>query len=642
MAALDFEPSGLSTFIGPNNAGKSALLSALDMVGGLLVPGPLRFAGTAANPEIQAVFTFDETERRRLAETIEAVHREEAAAATEGAVYTLSDVRDNLDRLGLIRIAVLRSDGHQWPVAELTPQGGGGAAARTVDWGTWLGAWPNKPELPQGTQISGSPMARYLEGEHGPNTLPSMLLAWRRGFYHFRSPRLGAADRVTSTENHDYLQPTGANLGNYLQWLRGNREQHWQRIRETMTALVPDVGTLQIRAELNRAEVGFEAPGLGFVNIKDAGTGVEQLLLTIAVGQTTAANMLIVEEPETNLHPGAQRQLMKHLVDWSHHRPVLIATHSPIVMDAGLPGRLYEVSRSDITSSVRQLQGQTDIAELLTRIGTRFSDILGSDRVLVVEGPSDGPILEAWFSELTTRSEVALVPGGGGAGVWHMGLMEQVSAAADRLPRPVLYLRDRDELSNRNLARLEKLPAVRVLRRRELENYLLHPAAIAAVLAARRPAAAAPNSEDVAAAIRKAADDLRSRVIVSRVVENAECLSRLDMVTSDERKALFRAEDPVTELATVATAKLSGRLEFLEACVREAFDKETAWVAEHWPEEWELLVPGADVLSAVFEHVGGYSKDIDGPEIARAMGGPPEEIANIIGPFLARGANHDK
>jgi energy-coupling factor transporter ATP-binding protein EcfA2 len=635
-AELDFEPKGLSVVIGPNNSGKSALLSALDMVGGQPVEGQLPFAGSAASPEIRAFFAFDADERQQLTETVAPQFQDEAKAATDGAVYTFSDVRDGLPRLGVIQIAVVRSDGHQWPIADLAlhPVAPGYGTIQTVDWSNWLHDWPDKLELRQGVQLGGN-VTRDLE-RGDPGSLPAMLAIWRLGFYHFRSLRPGTSGRTTSTEHHPSLQSTGVDLVNYLQWLRGHREDDWGKIRETMRELIPDVGRLQIRAAGNQAEVGFEAQGLGFVNIKDAGTGVEQLLLTITAGQTAAAGMLLHEEPETNLHPGAQRLLMRHIVEWSERRPVVLATHSAVIMDAALRGRVYEVSRAGISSTVRPVRGRTDVADLLSRLGTRFSDILGSERVLIVEGDTDGAILDSWFPELQSHSTVSVVPGGGGAGVWHMQLMEDVTEAADQLPRPVVFLRDRDELTDRDLARLAGLSAVRVLSRRELENYLLNPAAIATVLAERPHVTPAPNPDDVALAIREAADALRDRVVISRVLENADCMSRLTPVSSHERENLFHATDPLAALLTLVHGKLASRLESLEACLREAFDKETAQVARHWEDGWEAIVPGADVLSAVFGPYGGYSKSVDGPKIATAIGRPPDEIANIIRGFLDR------
>lgn len=634
LAELTFGSSGLTVVTGPNNSGKTALLSALAMVGGQPVEGPLGFAGGVGQPEVQAFYTVDPSERQRLAESVDEAHRGEAVEAIVGSVFTFGEGHDNAARLAIVGIAVVRSDGQRWPVAEvqLAPGGSGSGSVRLVDWGSWLNAWPDKPTPNQ--SISGG-VSRYLEQDLGPTTLPRALTEWRSGFYHFRSLRTGARGRKGTSAGEPTLESTGSNLHNHLLWLRGHREDDWERIRATMRDLIPDVGRLQVRVAGGESEAGFEVPGLGFINIKDAGTGVEQLLLTMVVGQTAAASMLIVEEPETNLHPGAQRQLMRHLVEWSKHRPVIIATHSPVIIDSAPGARLYEVSRHAGASTVRPIQRDVEMSDLLSRLGVRFSDVLGSERVLVVEGPRDKTILEVWFPELESHSTVAVVPGGGGGGVWHMQLMEDVSRAADHLPRPVLYLRDRDELSDRDLTRLAKLRAVAVLPRRELENYLLEPAAISSVLAARRPEMSAPKPEDVAVAIRAAADGLRGRVIVSRVLENAECLRRLIPVVTRERLAIFHAADPARALLNLVRAKLESNLESLEGCIRQAFESETAWVTERWPAEWQAIVPGADVLAEVFALHGGYSKDIDGRLIARAIAEPPKEIADTVRRFLA-------
>jgi hypothetical protein len=48
------------------------------------------------------------------------------------------------------------------------------------------------------------------------------------------------------------------------------------------------------------------ASSAGELNLKDLGTGVEQLLMTLVVGLTEQAPLtLLIEEPETNLNPMA-------------------------------------------------------------------------------------------------------------------------------------------------------------------------------------------------------------------------------------------------------------------------------------------------------------------------------------------------
>ncbi len=636
-ATMTLANTGMFVVVGPNNSGKTSLLSAVDMIGGRNVEGPLSHRPP---PTLKAIveghFTFNDDERPLFEMSVSSEHRSEVAGQFTGAVFTLTEVNDDEPRLAVTGIEVVGRDGHRWPVAELVSQGGASASINQVPWGEWLGAWPEKPQLSQG--MSGSPLTRHLEQAHGPTVLPEWLVHWRSGHYHFRSLRTGASARVGTTHADDHLEPTGANLVNFLLWLRGHREADWDSIRAIMSDLVPGVGRLQTRAAGQTAQVGFETRG-GFLNIKDAGTGVEQLLLTIVAGRTSAHSMLVIEEPETNLHPAAQRQVVEHLREWSHGRPIVIATHSPVFMDAASDAWIYEVHRARGRSLVRTIAGRDDeLALLLSRLGVRHSDLLGSDRVLLVEGVTDGPIFTAWFPQLAKRSAVAVVAGGGGAGVWQLILMKTVAEIADRIARPLLYIRDRDELSDRDMKRLADRPSVVVLSRRELENYLLDENAIVSVLNARSGTQARLDATEVAVAMRTAADRLKVRVIRSRALQAAECLQRMIPVTTAERARLLACQldedEFLAALVTGVRGKLNDRLETLESCVKDALAQERTAVDGMWNEHWRDLVPGADVLASVFIPHGGYSKRIDGPAIAAAMEEPPAELRTIVDAFL--------
>ena len=633
-AELDLGVRGVVIVTGANNAGKTALLAALDMVGGLTIEAPLRFAGAPKPAVVRARFEFSDSERQALAARLELPARDQAAAEYMGALYTLTEVEDPYQRLAITEVEILGAGGQRTPVARITPTSPGNGSYTSVDWPTWLASWPDKPSLPGSSQSSGN-VLRNLEGDHGPLTLTRALIEWKTGYYHFRALRTGATNRVSTTDFSRHLDPTGANLINHLSWLKGNIEDAWERIRTTMQELIPDIGRLQVRGEASQAEVGFETAATGFVNVKDAGTGVEQLLLTIVVGQTSAASMLVVEEPETNLHPGAQRQLMAHLDEWSNSRPVIVATHSPLIIDSQPGGAIYEVTRSSGRSAVARVHEDQEVTALLKSLGVRSSDVLGSNRILVVEGKTDQAILEEWFPSLRSRNSVAVVPGGGGGGVWQIHLMEAVSSRANRLPRPMMYLRDRDELGDRDLDRLAHMPVVRILARREIENYLLDVTALAAELTER--SGKAVSESEIANELKQVADGFRDRVVLGRVLENAPCLQRLRPVEAEERRQLLKAPDLVVALLELVRPKLQGRIGDLEQCLRDQFEVQSQLVVARWVPDWADLVPGADVLVAVFQRHGlGYSKEIDGAAIARRMGAAPAELVEILGTFLGQ------
>lgn len=124
---------------------------------------------------------------------------------------------------------------------------------------------------------------------------------------------------------------------------------------------------------------------------------------------------LFLEEPESHLHAGAQRFLMEHL--YSGSRQIFISTHSPTFVNTSRPRSLYRVTYSDERTRVDRVEDAQGLGDVLEDIGARNSDVLLSDAVLFVEGPSDGNVMHVWGESLgtnLTESNVTVLPMGGG------------------------------------------------------------------------------------------------------------------------------------------------------------------------------------------------------------------------------------
>jgi hypothetical protein len=95
---------------------------------------------------------------------------------------------------------------------------------------------------------------------------------------------------------------------------------------------------------------------------------------------------------------------------------------------------------------------------------------------------------------------VAILRGRGDDNARHADQLAEWLVGTDRAGlRRVLYLRDRDELAPSVLARLASSGTVHVLKRREIENYLLDPAAIAEAIGPTvPPGAPVPEVTEIA------------------------------------------------------------------------------------------------------------------------------------------------
>src|SRR5439155_26348796 len=98
---------------------------------------------------------------------------------------------------------------------------------------------------------------------------------------------------------------------------------------------------------------------------------------------------------------------------------------------------------------------------VLQGIGSRNSDVLLSDAVLFVEGPSDASVVRVWSEVLNinlAERNVALIPMGGGEDLDRTGRVrsEVLAGISERAPVQHLFLIDRDERSRAELLELWK------------------------------------------------------------------------------------------------------------------------------------------------------------------------------------------
>jgi hypothetical protein len=216
------------------------------------------------------------------------------------------------------------------------------------------------------------------------------------------------------------------------------------------------------------------------------------------------------------------------------------------------------------------------------------------DHLLFVEGPSDESVLRelgATLGSEVMRGSVGFVHMGGTRNFAYYAADHILDFLARRRVR-LWFLVDRDEADDeevvRMTARLGARASLKVLERRELENYLLDPAALRAFVSEKReaaglPVAGAPDEAAVAATLNEVAVGLRDEVVRlqlgKRLLSSIHLGSRRMVGTPNER-----IEQAITDLQE--------RLRTLEP-TRQAIEGE---MAVGWPESALALVPGSLIL----------------------------------------------
>jgi hypothetical protein len=128
------------------------------------------------------------------------------------------------------------------------------------------------------------------------------------------------------------------------------------------------------------------------------GTGIGQVLSILYVVLTAhSPRVVIIDEPQSFLHPGAAKKLIEILREigkngnFPQHQYV-ISTHSPTIIASAEPATIVMLQYIESCETALSVMNSEDTGELrflLDEVGVRLSDVFGMDNILWVEGPTE-------------------------------------------------------------------------------------------------------------------------------------------------------------------------------------------------------------------------------------------------------------
>ncbi|HWK95349.1 MAG TPA: ATP-binding protein [Pseudolabrys sp.] len=154
------------------------------------------------------------------------------------------------------------------------------------------------------------------------------------------------------------------------------------------------------------------------IALSHSGSGLKTILIVIGffyllpyVQNAELSKFIFAfEELENNLHPALQRRLLKFVTETARKNNVLLllTTHSNVVIDLfsrDSEAQLLHVAHQNGESTVRRVQTYVDNRGILDDLDVRASDLLQSNALIWVEGPSDRLYFNRWM-ELFTDGEI--------------------------------------------------------------------------------------------------------------------------------------------------------------------------------------------------------------------------------------------
>ena len=134
------------------------------------------------------------------------------------------------------------------------------------------------------------------------------------------------------------LGEDGSNVARALRWIEKDSPDDWEEICELLAIAVPGVAGVQARKR--RGELTLEflmnlRGGKARFDVSDMSDGTLRALgILVAAYQRPAPSLMVIEEPEASIHPGALGVILDVLRAASRSSQVVVTTHSPEILDA--------------------------------------------------------------------------------------------------------------------------------------------------------------------------------------------------------------------------------------------------------------------------------------------------------------------
>lgn len=158
-------------------------------------------------------------------------------------------------------------------------------------------------------------------------------------------------------------------------------------------------------------EIFLEEEVKGMIPLSNSGSGLKTILIVLInllilpkIKNISLSNTIFIfEELENNLHPAIQRNLFHFLRGWivDNHAMMFLTTHSNIPLNMFVKdeeAQIIHVFKEENYVNTKRIFELIDSNSVLDDIGVQASDIMQSNAIIWVEGPSDRVYINKWIN----------------------------------------------------------------------------------------------------------------------------------------------------------------------------------------------------------------------------------------------------
>lgn len=457
------------------------------------------------------------------------------------------------------------------------------------------------------------------------------------------------SEKTLPAKSTKSLDSEGNNLVQRIYSIRQNEDDNWDKLEQFVKLALPGIGNIRTRTPDDKIVAVFASEKWGKdIDIHEMGFGIRQLIMMACVLiSRDKDHLILIENPENHLHPGAQRILMEFIKNNIQENQIMITSHSTIFLNQK-SNSIFTITNTpeDGTKSTKIIDLE-DFSFAMNQLGSRNSDILMADFVFFVEGKTDEMIFKEWAKKLDIdldSKNIFFIPINGCRNFNYYANSDILEKVTLNSPVPHLFIIDSDEKSDKTISQIKKsIKKLHILERREIENYLLDPEAIRQVLLLKtksnlkvQNSLAEVNKAEINKKIINNLESLKKIVLLKRIREDVGGGSLLPYSEIDKLIKEIDSINPTNlcdKLTKIANDNFNTEC---KSQIIEIVKKHIEILNQQWQKSTDQekmnFIPGEEILAMIFSEFGLKYKKNDGFLLAQHMSSStiPKEINQIL------------
>lgn len=443
-------------------------------------------------------------------------------------------------------------------------------------------------------------------------------------YIHSLLQKIGSMKVLYLTERRKQIGKEEAERLLELKVRRGGNET-LKNIQETVSSLLGvNIDAFASSSTTSRNQQSAEMDVDNFL-VEVNGSGIKEALRLVLDVEFGHPDILLVEEPEIHLHPALETSMMRYLKRISCNSQVFITTHSTNFLDTAEMNNVYLITKPDSTE-IQQLGIGEAEARIPHELGIRLSSLFMFDRLVFVEGISDEDAIREWASTLginLSQANVGFIHMGGVRNFAYFATESTLKFLAKRQVK-MWFLVDRDEKEDSEILKMQNLlghnAKLKVLAKREIENYLICPRAIRRFIEHKNILSGNLNTElpeeaEITEKINECAEKMKQLAINKRVIKLA-----CKPVYPEIKAILEDIQESTVEKVTQSIQGMIDQLELEKNNLETIYSSKCSEVESLWKNGKLDIVPGDLLLDKICKTYNvRFKKEKDTSQLASLM-----------------------